>query len=117
VTPAEFEDLRDSIEKLGTGRRSFSFEMETSAALGFGFRCGFLGLLHLEVDPRTGRARYDIDLNQDRARRLSNDIQHESTARSSSCTTPADHARPDFVAHIEERASKRRRCLCPMISW
>ncbi len=49
VDSAEFEALRDAIEKLALNDASFSHEMETSAALGFGFRCGFLGLLHLEV--------------------------------------------------------------------
>ncbi|MFT6104215.1 MAG: GTP-binding protein LepA, partial [Paracoccaceae bacterium] len=49
VDNAEFEDMRDAIEKLALNDASFSYEMETSAALGFGFRCGFLGLLHLEV--------------------------------------------------------------------
>ena len=51
---ADFEKLRESIAKLRLNDASFSFEMETSAALGFGFRCGFLGLLHLERrKPRT----------------------------------------------------------------
>ena len=49
VDSSQFEDLREAIEKLALNDASFSFEMETSAALGFGFRCGFLGLLHLEV--------------------------------------------------------------------
>ena len=62
VDTAEFEDLRDSIEKLALNDASFSYEMETSAALGFGFRCGFLGLLHLEVIRDRIEREYDIDL-------------------------------------------------------
>jgi GTP-binding protein LepA len=62
VDAAEFEDLRDAIEKLALNDASFSYEMETSAALGFGFRCGFLGLLHLEVIRDRLEREYDIDL-------------------------------------------------------
>ena len=62
VDAAEFEDLRESIEKLALNDASFSFETESSAALGFGFRCGFLGLLHLEVVRDRIEREYDIDL-------------------------------------------------------
>ena len=62
VDSAQFEDLRDAIEKLALNDASFSSEMETSAALGFGFRCGFLGLLHLEVIRDRIEREYDIDL-------------------------------------------------------
>jgi GTP-binding protein LepA len=62
VDSSEFEDLRDSIEKLALNDASFSYEMETSAALGFGFRCGFLGLLHLEVIRDRIEREYNIEL-------------------------------------------------------
>ena len=62
VDAADFEDLREAIEKLQLNDASFSAEMETSAALGFGFRCGFLGLLHLEVIRDRLEREYDIDL-------------------------------------------------------
>ena len=62
VDSAQFEDLRDAIEKLALNDASFSFEMETSAALGFGFRCGFLGLLHLEVIRDRIEREYNIEL-------------------------------------------------------
>ena len=62
VDSSEFEDLRDAIDKLALNDASFSFEMETSAALGFGFRCGFLGLLHLEVIRDRIEREYNIEL-------------------------------------------------------
>ncbi|MGY6412348.1 MAG: translation elongation factor 4 [Alkalilacustris sp.] len=62
VDANDFEDLRNAIEKLALNDASFSHEMETSAALGFGFRCGFLGLLHLEVIRDRLEREYDLDL-------------------------------------------------------
>lgn len=62
VDANDFEKLRESISKLRLNDASFSFEMETSAALGFGFRCGFLGLLHLEIIQERLTREYDLDI-------------------------------------------------------
>jgi len=62
VDAADFEALRAAIGKLRLNDASFSYEMETSAALGFGFRCGFLGLLHLEIIQERLEREFDLDL-------------------------------------------------------
>jgi len=62
VDAAEFENLRAAMSKLRLNDASFSFEMETSAALGFGFRCGFLGLLHLEIIQERLSREFDLEL-------------------------------------------------------
>lgn len=62
VDASDFEELRSAMGKLRLNDASFSYEMETSAALGFGFRCGFLGLLHLEIIQERLSREFDLDL-------------------------------------------------------
>ena len=62
VDAADFEDLRAAMGKLASTTRAFTYEMESSAALGFGFRCGFLGLLHLEIIQERLEREFNLDL-------------------------------------------------------
>jgi GTP-binding protein LepA len=100
VDSAEFEDLRDAIEKLALNDASFSFEMETSAALGFGFRCGFLGLLHLEVIRDRIEREYDIDLITTAPSVVYHVHMKDGTVQE--LHNPADMPDLTYVDHIEE---------------
>jgi len=100
VDANQFEDLRDAIEKLSLNDASFSTEMETSAALGFGFRCGFLGLLHLEVIRDRLEREYDIDLITTAPSVIYKIHMRDGTL--SELHNPADMPDLTFVDHIEE---------------
>ncbi|EAR52021.1 GTP-binding protein LepA [Oceanicola granulosus HTCC2516] len=100
VDTSEFEDLRDAIEKLALNDASFSFEMETSAALGFGFRCGFLGLLHLEVIRDRIEREYNIELITTAPSVVYHLYMKDGEMRE--LHNPADMPDPTYVAHIEE---------------
>ena len=100
VDTNEFEDLRDAIEKLALNDASFSHEMETSAALGFGFRCGFLGLLHLEVIRDRLEREYDIDLITTAPSVIYHVHMKDGTMQE--LHNPADMPDLTYVDHIEE---------------
>jgi len=100
VDSAEFEDLRDAIEKLALNDASFSYEMETSAALGFGFRCGFLGLLHLEVIRDRIEREYDIELITTAPSVVYHVYMKDGTMRE--LHNPADMPDLTHVDHLEE---------------
>ncbi|QPM92116.1 Elongation factor 4 [Pseudooceanicola algae] len=100
VDSAEFEDLRDAIEKLALNDASFSYEMETSAALGFGFRCGFLGLLHLEVVRDRLEREYDIELITTAPSVVYHVHMKDGTMEE--LHNPADMPDLTYVDHIEE---------------
>ena len=100
VDSSEFEDLREAIEKLALNDASFSFEMETSAALGFGFRCGFLGLLHLEVIRDRIEREYDIELITTAPSVIYHIYMNDGS--STQLHNPADMPDLSKVNHLEE---------------
>ena len=100
VDTAQFEDLREAIDKLALNDASFSYEMESSAALGFGFRCGFLGLLHLEVIRDRIEREYDIELITT-APSVVYHVYHKDGSFEE-LHNPADMPDPSLVAHVEE---------------
>jgi GTP-binding protein LepA len=100
VDAADFEDLRAAMGKLRLNDASFSYEMETSAALGFGFRCGFLGLLHLEIIQERLEREFNLDLIA-----TAPSVIYQIVLRSGetlSLHNPADMPDPTRIERIEE---------------
>ncbi len=100
VDAAQFEDLRDALGKLHLNDASFTYETESSAALGFGFRCGFLGLLHLEII----RERLEREFNLDLIATAPSVIYriHLTDGTMKELHNPADMPDPVRIAFIEE---------------
>jgi GTP-binding protein LepA len=101
----DFEKLRDSLSKLRLNDASFSFEMETSAALGFGFRCGFLGLLHLEIIQERLTREYDLDLITTAPSvvyKIHLSHSKEEPAKTIEIHNPADMPDPNRIETMEE---------------
>ena len=105
VDAADFEKLRESIGKLRLNDASFSFEMESSAALGFGFRAGFLGLLHLEIIQERLTREYDLDLITTAPSvvyRIQLRKSRTDEAREMMLHNPADYPDPSRIEQIDE---------------
>ncbi len=100
VDAADFEDLRSAMAKLRLNDASFSFEMETSAALGFGFRCGFLGLLHLEIITERLDREFNLDLIATAPSVVYHLYMNDGTMRE--MHNPADMPDPTLIDHLEE---------------
>jgi GTP-binding protein LepA len=101
VDANDFEKLRESISKLRLNDASFTFETESSAALGFGFRCGFLGLLHLEIIQERLTREYDLDLITT-APSVIYDIQLAHNRGTLQLHNPADMPDASAIAQIDE---------------
>lgn len=100
VDTSQFEDLRESMGRLRLNDASFSYEMETSAALGFGFRCGFLGLLHLEIIRERVEREFDIELITTAPSVIYHIYQNDGSMLE--LHNPADMPDPISIDHIEE---------------
>ena len=100
VDASEFEALREAVGKLRLNDASFTYEMETSAALGFGFRCGFLGLLHLEIIRERLEREFNIDLIATAPSVIYN--VHLTDGTMKELHNPADMPEPQKIARIEE---------------
>ena len=105
VDAADFEKLRDSIGKLRLNDASFTFETESSAALGFGFRAGFLGLLHLEIIQERLTREYDLDLITTAPSvvyRIQLNKSRTDPAQEMMLHNPADYPDPSRIEQIDE---------------
>ena len=97
---AQFEDLREAVGRLRLNDASFSYETESSAALGFGFRCGFLGLLHLEIITERLEREFNLDLITTAPSVIYH--IHLNNGDKLELHNPADMPEPDRIDRIEE---------------
>ena len=122
---ADYENLRDALEKLQLNDASLSYEPETSGALGFGFRCGFLGLLHLEIIQERLEREYNLDLvttvpsvvyhittTSGEMLEIDNPTMYPDLGQIATCEEPVTEAHiyapPDYVGAIMDLCQDRR---------
>ncbi len=100
VDADDFEKLRESLGKLRLNDASFHYEAETSAALGFGYRCGFLGLLHLEIIQERLSREFDLDLIATAPSVVYHIYKNDGSMEK--LHNPADMPDPTYIDHMEE---------------
>ncbi len=100
VDAAQFDDLREALGKLHLNDASFTYETESSAALGFGFRCGFLGLLHLEIVRERLEREFNLELITTAPSVIYHIFMNDGTMRE--LHNPADMPDVVYIDHIEE---------------
>ncbi|HEY9421308.1 MAG TPA: translation elongation factor 4, partial [Thermoanaerobaculia bacterium] len=100
VSADDYEDLRDAVDKLRLNDASFTFEPESSGALGFGFRCGFLGLLHMEIIQARLEREFDLDLITTAPGVRY--VAHTSDGRSQEIESPSKLPDPGRLEFLEE---------------
>ncbi|HAX91205.1 MAG TPA: elongation factor 4 [Rhodospirillaceae bacterium] len=100
VDAADFEHLRESLGKLALNDASFQFEAESSVALGFGFRCGFLGLLHLEIIQERLEREFNLNLITTAPSVIYHSYKNDGTELH--LHNPVDMPDPVYIDHIEE---------------
>ena len=100
IDASDFPALRDGLERLRLNDAGFTFETETSAALGFGFRCGFLGLLHMEIVQERLDREYNLDLIATAPSVVYRVVLNDGTVKE--LHNPVDLPDPTYIDHIEE---------------
>ena len=97
---SKYPDLRDALEKLQLNDASLTFEPESSVALGFGFRCGFLGMLHMEVIQERLEREFDLDLVTTLPSVIYEVVKTDGTTQR--CDNPHDYPSPDLIEEARE---------------